>query len=127
MAVIKITDYPVFVRIGCFESEKIAGQEVLVSLVIDVGPIGGAEQSSDDISATLDYGQVLPVVTHLVCNQAIKLIETVVTKIGRGLLQEFTLIQAVDATVEKRRIPGGLAKGASISVSEHFHRHELLP
>ena len=32
MTKIEIIDYPVFLKLGCFSSEKLHGQEVLISL-----------------------------------------------------------------------------------------------
>ena len=125
MAVIKISDYPVFVRLGCFESERVAGQEVLVSLVLDLGPRGQGLARTDDISSTLDYAAALVAVDCLIANKAINLIESAVAIIGFGLLREFPSIFELDVTITKRRIPSGLAKGAIIAVSEHFLRSEL--
>jgi FolB domain-containing protein len=125
LAVISIKDYPVFVRVGYYEFERLAGQEVLVSLALEIGDLAEEEALLDELSGTLDYGLVLATVTRLVGNCSVKLIESVVGKIGRGLLSEFEQIKAIDVIVEKTRIPNGIAMGASVSVSEHFYRHEL--
>ncbi len=124
MAIITVIDYPVFMRLGCFESERIAGQFALVTLVLDLGPFAhdqGAPES-DDISRTLDYGAVLAAVEGIVSNQEIHLIETAVFLLGRGLIERFAMIKSATVTIEKSRIPHGLAKGARILVTEQFGR-----
>lgn len=119
---IHIARYPVFMKLGYFLGERIRGQEVLVTLSVDLVPV--PEGIRDDLEKTADYGAILKCVDQTLGDREMKLIESAVENVGEVLLREFAKIRSVDVCIEKPIIPNGLAKGAQVSVSGSFHREE---
>ncbi len=119
---INIARYPVFMKLGYFHGERVRGQEVLVSLSVDLvhDPAG----IDDILEKTADYGKILAVLDQTLQDQEMNLIETAVERAGKALLQHFRNIVAVELSVEKPQIPNGLGRGAQVSVSEIFHREK---
>lgn len=118
--VISIGGYPVYMRLGCFAEERLAGQEVKVSLKLE-GPEGmtGREASLLDLP-TLDYGQVLGCIDSLLAGKEVALIETAVAMVGHGLLAKFPALLGVEVVITKPILPGHINKGAEISVCEFY-------
>ncbi len=111
-----VTNYPVYVKIGCFSSERIIGQEILVSLEVTLPD----SISCDDIEYTLDYGTLLKKVDVILLDKNIKLLETTVIFLGENLLKLFPQIISVHVTIEKPIVPFGITKGANIKCSQIF-------
>ena len=88
---INIVRYPVFMRLGYFVGERIRGQEVLVSLLVEL--LKPKEGIGDDLEKTTDYGRILEVVDRTLANKEMKLVETAVEKTGAMLLECFPQIQ----------------------------------
>ena len=119
---INILKYPVFMRLGYFVGERTRGQDVLVSLVVDLLK---AKEIGDNLEKTTDYGQILEVLDLALANKEMKLVETAVEKTGRVLLEHFPQISKVHVTIEKPILPDGIGKSAQISVSSEFHRDTI--
>lgn len=118
---IEIDEYPVFVRLGYYAQERLVGQDIRVSLSLQLDAsidLGGR----DDLAATLDYGAVLRRIDALVAGQEIRLVETVVDKLGHGLLAAFAQLAGVSVQVTKPLLPAGVGRGAGITVSRRFSR-----
>ena len=124
MAIIQIENYPVFMKIGCFKEEQLAGQDVLVSMTLDVGSMHQVGKM-DEVSHTVNYADVMTTVDHLLVNKSVALIEKAVLILGEGILASFPRVSSTEISITKNRIPGGITKGASVSVSESFSRENL--
>lgn len=116
---VHIVDYPVYMTLGCFRQEQLAGQEVLVSLV---ARFNSAAADNDDLQLTVDYGQICQVVDQTLQYQKFNLVETCVQRVGQVLLQGFPQIDAIDVQIKKTIIPHGAGKGAQVSLSAQFTR-----
>ena len=120
--VIQITDYPVFLKLGYYDHERVLGQNVLVSLEVELLP-GSSPGKSDDLDDTINYGEIVAMLDGIAGNREIKLVETVVELIGSAILERFAAASRVKVTVEKRALPQELVKGARISVAKDFLRN----
>lgn len=88
---------------GVFEKERRTGQPFFVDLVMyaDLKPAG----SSDELTATVHYGEVAELVREIVIGPRYQLIETLAERIATDLLAKFSLIQALEVTVHKPKAP----------------------
>lgn len=110
---IEIEDYPVFVRIGWYESERKQGQEVLVSLKAQLSDV----TSADSLNETTDYSDILAAIDRVLLDREINLIETAVQTVADTVLENFSKIHAMQVTIEKQILPGSIAKGGRVKVS----------
>ena len=119
MTKIEIIDYPVFVKLGCFEAERLHGQEVLVS----IEAILSDERNpgvSDELSETIDYGSILKYVDDQFSARSVNLIETVLNELGSGLIVTFETLKQVNVSVEKTILPESISKGGRVKISGTF-------
>ena len=115
-----IDSYPVFVRLGYFEAERLAGQEVLVTICAKVAIEGSFVPES--LEAIVDYGAVMETVDVVLRGKSIKLIETAVHRVGTQILDGFPPVRWCRVTIHKPILPRGIAKGARVSVTATFTR-----
>ncbi len=120
MPMIEIRDYPVFMKIGWTKAERLAPQEVLVSLTAQLNT-SCEEHIEDHLDLTLDYAVMMKHIDEILETKEFKLIETIVSRLGHSFLRDFELIKSLEVAVEKK-IPFGLAKGATIKISHEFQR-----
>jgi dihydroneopterin aldolase len=118
---ITIDRYPVFIKLGHFPHERVLGQEVLVSLGVELDEALLADMH-DNLDDTLDYGALIAKIDQELGDKEIKLIETAVLRLGRRLLETLPAIAAVEVTIEKPVLPQGMNKGAKVSVHHRFSR-----
>ena len=87
---------------GVFPEERRDGQRFVVDLdlVLDLGPAG----DSDDLSLTVDYGQLTQRVCDAVASDPVDLIETLAQRIAQLCLGE-PLVHHVTVTVHKPQAP----------------------
>lgn len=88
---------------GVFEKERRTGQPFFVDLVMytDLKAAG----SSDELTATVHYGEVAELVREIVIGPRYQLIETLAERISTELLAKFSLIGALEVTVHKPKAP----------------------
>ena len=116
---IHIEKYPVFMKLGYFVGERIRGQEVLVSLEVELKK---EKSFQDELELTTDYGKILEKVDLILRDKEMKLIETAVEKTGEDLLKHFPQINRLHVHIEKPLLPDGIGRGSRVSVSENFSR-----
>lgn len=88
---------------GVFEKERRTGQPFFVDLVMyaDLRTAG----ASDDLTATVHYGEVAELVREIVIGPKYQLIETLAERIASELLSQFPPIRALEVTVHKPKAP----------------------
>lgn len=121
--IIHLEALPVTVRLGYYAPEREIPQDVIADIKVylqDNLSVG----KKDDIRLTVDYGRIIRVIDRALedRSQEIKLVETVVEKIGSAIMAEFVLVDKVEVKVLKQVLPQQLARGAKISVSKTFSR-----
>lgn len=102
---ITLTGLRVLGRHGVHEQERAQGQEFVVDATVwlDLGPAA----ATDELSATLDYGELAQLAARVVGGEPCDLIETVAARIACGVLRD-ERVQAVEVTVHKPAAPIGL-------------------
>ncbi len=91
---------------GVLDFERRDGQEFVVDVVlgIDAGPAA----RTDDLSATVDYGELAKRIQRAVETDPVDLIETLADRLARTCLTEPD-VAWVEVTVHKPRAPIGVA------------------
>lgn len=98
-----IENLEIFGYHGVFEEEAFLGQKFIVNarLYLDTRQAG----QTDDLTQSLDYGEVCQFIKKLVETERYMLIEKIAEEIASGLLLTFDLLQKVEITVKKPWAP----------------------
>ena len=118
---IKIQNYPVFVKVGYFANERLVGQNLLVSIEAKIQPLA-ERRGNDALSDTVDYGALLVAIDEALLCKEIKLIETVAEVVEDALMRQFNRIASLEVTIEKPILPDNMGKGARVSVTSTCQR-----
>lgn len=88
---------------GVLDKERRSGQPFFVDLVMYTDlKVAGA---SDDLTATVHYGEVAELVREILIGPAFQLIEALASTIADTLLERFDLLKALEVTVHKPKAP----------------------
>ncbi len=111
-------------RHGALPAERELGQPFVVDVEmrLDLRPAG----LSDDLSQTVDYGEVHRRAKEIVEGPPVNLIETVAEKIAAAVLEDHPRVQAVRVRVAKPHVRLGdtVLAGSAVEV---FRRREVDP
>ncbi len=121
--VISVTGLKLWGYHGVHDHEKNTGQWFLIDLCVEVDTTQAA--STDDVSQTLNYSQLIDQVADVVTGEALDLIETLAARIIQTIWQ---FPGARQATVSVHK-PGAPVKHpvSDIAVTITRHRPELSP
>ena len=120
---ISITNYPLSLKIGHFQSERSFTREVFVSLELSLKAAN--PKNLEDLEKTIDYGAVLSFLEEKYSDSSYHLIETLLYQVAEDLVHTFPLLDRVKVKIEKTLIRAGLIKGARITVEESFTRENF--
>lgn len=103
---ISLVDLEIFAHHGVFDFEKENGQTFIVSCecLLDTHEAG----TSDNLSASLDYGALAHRLTALFQEKTFDLIEAAAEHCASALLHEFSLIRSLTLTIKKPSAPVNL-------------------
>jgi 7,8-dihydroneopterin aldolase/epimerase/oxygenase len=106
-------------RHGVYEHERVQGQEFVVDVAVwlDLGPAA----TTDQLSATLDYGALAQRAAQIVGGDPCNLIETLAARIATEVLTD-PRVHAVEVTVHKPQAPLPLAF-TDVSVTTYRSRN----
>ncbi len=92
----------VFARHGVLESERLRGQDFLIDVTahLDVS----AAAAADDLTRTLDYGELISAISRRVREERWNLIERVAQRVAE-LVLENPLVERAEVTVRKPEAP----------------------
>ncbi len=117
-----INDLEVYARHGVFAEERSLGQKFLVSAVlfVDISKAG----SSDDLTASIDYGNVCRFICAFMEKNTYKLIESVAEQLAGAILSYYApLLRSVELTVKKPWAPIGLpVDTVGVQVTRSWHK-----
>jgi dihydroneopterin aldolase len=99
---IALTGLRVRGRHGVFEHEKLAGQDFLVDVTVWLDLHEAA--ATDDVAATLHYGELAERVAEIVGGPSRDLIETVAAEVADDVMRD-QRVHAVEVTVHKPDAP----------------------
>ena len=119
---IRIEELEVFAHHGVFPEETENGQNFYVNatLYVDVSKAGQA----DDLSKTVNYGEVCYFITAWMQENTFQLLESVCEKLSGELLCNYPMVTGVDLEIRKPHAPIGLPFGC-VSVKVHRQWHEV--
>ena len=124
MDTIHICDLEIFANHGVAEEERILGQKFF----LDVRIFLDAEQAGreDDLSLTVNYGEVCRFLDREMKDRNDLLLETVAARLAESLLLHFSLIREVSLEVRKPWAPIRMPVAyASVSVTRGWHKAYL--
>ena len=103
---IEIRDLEIFANHGVFPEETALGQKFVVSAVMytETRPAGLA----DDLSASINYGEVSHMITDFLQKNTYKLLEAAVENLAELLLLSLPLLKKITLRIEKPWAPVGL-------------------
>lgn len=123
MSDISVKGLKVTARHGVLPMEKINPQPFVFDIKMDCDTYAAA--TCDDLSKTVNYGEVCRTVTDFCVKNTFDLIETLAYKTAFLLAEKFPLIKAVEVTVHKPEAPVGLPFD-DISVSAMVERNTVI-
>ncbi len=103
---IEIDNLVVFANHGVFDEEEAMGQRFMISLKLYTDISNAA--NTDDITRSVNYGEVCEFVTEFTKTHRAKLIEKAAQDIAYALLDKYILINAVEVQMKKPWAPIGL-------------------
>jgi dihydroneopterin aldolase len=106
-------------RHGTLPAERELGQPFVVDveLHLDLRPAG----LSDDLTQTVDYGEVHRRTQEIVEGQPVNLTETVAERIAAVILENYPAVEAVQVKVAKPHVRLGdtVLAGSAVEISRH--------
>ena len=103
---VEIQGLEVYANHGVYAEENKLGQKFVVSLVLYTDTASAGR--NDDLSASIDYGQVAHEVDRFMHEHTFRLIEAVAEGVADMLLNTHDLLMAVRVRIEKPWAPVGL-------------------
>lgn len=117
---IEIRDLEIFANHGVFPEETALGQKFVVSAVMytETRPAG----LTDDLSASINYGEVSHMITDFLQKNTYKLLEAVVENLAEMLLLSLPLLKKITLRIEKPWAPVGLPlKTVAVEITRGWH------
>ena len=117
---IKIKDLEVFAKHGALPEENVLGQKFLISAVLytDTRKAG----KTDDLTASIHYGQASRMITEYVKEHTYQLIERVAEGLAELLLESFANLKKVRIRVKKPWAPIGLpVEHVAVEIVRKWH------
>ena len=117
---IEIRDLEVFANHGVFPEETALGQKFVVSAIMytETRPAG----LTDDLSASINYGEVSHMITDFLQKNTYKLLEAAVENLAEMLLLSLPLLKKITLRIEKPWAPVGLPlKTVAVEITRGWH------
>ena len=121
---IKIEGLEIFANHGVFPEENVLGQKFIVSatLYTDTRKAG----KTDELTASIHYGEVSAFITEFVKSHTYKLLERVAEELVEDMLQKFDGLEKVTLEIQKPWAPIGLPlENVSVEISRGWHKGYL--
>ena len=117
---IKIEGLEIFANHGVFPEENVLGQKFIVSAILytDTRKAG----QTDELTASIHYGEVSAFITEFVKSHTYKLLERVAEELVEDMLQKFDGLEKVTLEIQKPWAPVGLPlKTVSVRITRSWH------
>ena len=117
---IEIRDLEIFANHGVFPEETALGQKFVVSAIMytETRPAGLA----DDLSASINYGEVSHMITDFLQKNTYKLLEAAVENLAEMLLLSLPLLKKITLRIEKPWAPVGLPlETVAVEITRGWH------
>ena len=119
-----ILDYPIYMKIGHFRSEKDFAREVYLSLELEF--FLDIKKFDDKIQNTLDYSAVTRFLEDNFSYKTFDLVETVLIAIGKDLICQFHRVNSVFVKLDKSFMSKKVSKNAKLAMEHFFKREDFL-
>lgn len=117
---ITIRQLEVFAHHGVFPEENVLGQKFVFNITLYLSTRKAGR--SDELTASIHYGEVSHFVQQFVQGHTWKLLETVAEQLAEALLLEYPLLEAVDLEIQKPWAPIGLPlETVSVAIHRGWH------
>lgn len=117
---ITIKDLEIYANHGVFQEENVLGQKFLVTAVLHTSTRRAG--LTDDLTASVHYGEVSHLIKKIVTENTWKLIEKIAEETAYAILTAYPLISQADLTVKKPWAPVGLPLDTvSVEISRGWH------
>ena len=117
---ITIQNLEIFANHGVFPEENALGQKFVFTITMHLSTRKAGR--SDDLTASIHYGEVSHFVQQFVQEHTWKLLETVAERLAEALLLAFPLMEGVDVEIQKPWAPIGLPlETVSVAISRRWH------
>lgn len=100
---IKISNLEIFCHHGVYKEENVLGQKFLVSVVLYADLSAAAK--NDDLTKSVNYGEVCHFIKKEMESNTYKLIETLTEKITRKILVNFPIVEKIKLEIKKPWAP----------------------
>lgn len=117
---IEIRDLEIFANHGVFPEETALGQKFVVSAIMytETRPAS----LTDDLSASINYGEVSHMITEFLQKNTYKLLEAAVENLAEMLLLSLPLLKKITLRIEKPWAPVGLPlKTVAVEITRGWH------
>ena len=117
---IKINNLEIFCNHGVFPEENVLGQKFLVSAVLytDTRSAG----LSDDLTKSINYGEICHFIEKFMKDHTFKLIETVAERLAKALLTETKNLEKIELEIKKPWAPIALPiENVSVNIERGWH------
>lgn len=117
---IQVKGLKVFAHHGVYPEESAQGQNFYVSATLDVDT--RAAGLSDDLDASVDYGDLCLFIDRYMKKNTFKLLETVTENLAREILHRYPLVKSVEVSVSKPQAPIPLPfEDVSVTIQRKWH------
>lgn len=114
MGKILLEEMEFFAYHGCFDEEKVIGNQFIVNLEIETDT--ATSEKSDDLLETINYQEIYNVIGE-VMNQSCNLLEHLTSKILDVLMDKFPAIEYAKLKISKINPPmGGRMRSVSVEL-----------
>lgn len=118
---IHIKNLEVFGNHGVFPEENKLGQKFLVNATLYTNTSEAGK--TDDLTRSIDYGEVSHFITKYMREHTFRLIEAVAEQLARALLLQFNTLAWLDLEIQKPWAPIGLPlESVSVEISRGWHQ-----
>lgn len=100
---IRISNLEIFCHHGVYKEENVLGQKFLVSVVLYADLSAAAK--NDDLTKSVNYGEVCHFIKNEMESNTYKLIETLTETIARKILSNFPLVEKIELEIKKPWAP----------------------
>lgn len=117
---IKIEELEVFANHGVFQEENVLGQKFLVSATLYTETRKAGQ--TDELTASIHYGEVSTFITEYLKNHTYKLLERVAEGLAEELLLQIKGLNRVELEIKKPWAPIGLPlKSVNVQIEREWH------
>ena len=118
---IRIENLEVFANHGVFPEETKLGQKFLVSITLHMDTRTAGK--TDDLSGSVDYGEVSHFATDFLRTHTYHLIEAAAEQLAEAILQAYPLVMEVTIAMKKPWAPIGLPlESVAVEITRKWHR-----